>query len=51
MGLPTFFFLFFYFFRRHVLCPFVVKKTTDWAEVLDMLQVEVKNIFGALIFH
>ncbi len=40
MGLPTFcfgFFLFFFFcrfFRRHVLCPFIVKKTTDWAETL-----------------
>ncbi len=37
MGLPTFFFLFFFFrrfFRRHVLCPFIVKKTTDLAEIL-----------------
>ncbi len=44
MGLPTFFFCFvlFFFFRRffrrffrwHVLCPFIVKKTTDWAEIL-----------------
>ncbi len=32
MGLPTFFF---FFFRHHVLCPFVVKKTTDWAEILQ----------------
>ncbi len=31
MGLPTFFF----FFRRDVLCPFVVKKTMDWAEILQ----------------
>ncbi len=35
MGLPTFFFLLFFFFSRHVLCPFVVKKTTDWAEILQ----------------
>ncbi len=41
MGLPTFFFLFFFFFffRRiflppHFRWPFVVKKTTDWAEIL-----------------
>ena len=26
---------FFFFFRRHVLCPFVVKKTTDWADILQ----------------
>ncbi len=38
MGLPNFFFFFFFFFRlffrRHVLCLFIVKKTTDWAEIL-----------------
>ncbi len=32
-GFANFFFSFF-FFCRHVLCPFVVKKTTDWAEIL-----------------
>ncbi len=40
-GFADFFFFFFFilffffFFRRHVLCPFVVKKTTDWAEILQ----------------
>ena len=35
-GFADFFFFFFFrrFFRRHVLCPFIVKKTTDWAEIL-----------------
>ncbi len=39
-GFADFFFCFcfcfflFFFFRRHLLCPFVVKKTTDWAEIL-----------------
>ena len=59
MGLPTFFFCFvlFFFFRWHILCPFVVKKATDWAEILqnhtymDMLKVEVKNDLAEVIFN
>ncbi len=55
MGLPTYF-LFFFFLPPHLWWPFVVKKTTDWAEILHNhtyghASGRGKNIFGALIFH
>ncbi len=50
------FFCVFVFFRRHVLCPFVVQKTTDWAEILQNhtyghASGRGKNDLAEVIFH